>query len=52
LRGKSRDHAIADAVPNLDLMIAAYQTAINSPHSHSIINEPFLSYIFNSLFSC
>ena len=41
-----------DCVINSIVLFLIFQNVINSSHSHSIINKPFLSIIFNSLFSC
>ena len=42
----------ADYIINWIFFIVNNQHVVNSSHSHSIINKPFLSFIFNSLFSC
>ena len=34
------------------VLIIIIQYVTNSGHSHSIVNKPFLSFIFNGLFSC
>jgi len=42
----------ADYIINLKNLSLYNQSVINSRHSHSIINKPFLAFIFNDLFSC
>ena len=42
----------ADYIINLATLILTNQYLINPCHSHSIINKPSLSFIFNGLFSC
>ena len=42
----------ADYIINRIVFILIIQYVINSSHSHSIVNKPFLSFIFNGLFSC
>ena len=41
----------ADYIINWIVFIVKFQYVRNSSHSHSIINKPFLSFIFNVLFS-
>jgi len=42
----------ADYIINVDIFIIINQYVINSAYSHSIVNKPFLSFIFKDLFSC
>jgi len=42
----------ADYIVNLDYFIIMFQWVTKFSHSHSIINKPFLDYIFNDLFFC
>ncbi|MEW8072988.1 MAG: hypothetical protein AB2826_21440, partial [Candidatus Thiodiazotropha sp.] len=42
----------ADYIIDCIDLIIIIQYVINSGHSHSIVNKPFLSFIFNGLFSC
>ena len=41
----------ADYIINLIAFILIIQYVTNSRHSHSIVNKPFLAFIFNNLFS-
>jgi hypothetical protein len=41
----------ADYIVNSRYYIFIYQYVMNSSYSHSIVNKPFLSLIFNDLFS-
>jgi hypothetical protein len=41
----------ADYIIDWIVFIVIVQYVINSCHSHSIVNKPFLSFIFNNLFS-
>ena len=40
-----------DYIINMIIFIVIFQYVTNSGHSHSIINKPFLSFIFKDLFS-
>ena len=40
-----------DYIINKIVFIIIFQWVTNSRHSHSIVNKPFLSFIFNGLFS-
>ena len=40
-----------DYIINLITFIVIFQNVINSCHSHSIVNKPFLSFLFKGLFS-
>jgi len=40
-----------DYIINLEYLFIYNQCLINSSHSLSIINKPFLSFVFNNLFS-
>jgi len=42
----------ADYIINQITFIVIFQYVKNPGHSHSIINKPFLSFIFSGLFSC
>ncbi|WP_335342600.1 hypothetical protein, partial [Sedimenticola hydrogenitrophicus] len=42
----------ADYIINGSNFIIIFLIVKNSLYSHSIVNEPFLSFIFNGLFSC
>jgi len=42
----------ADYIINLEILSLYNQYIINTRHSHSIINKPFLAIVFNDLFSC
>jgi hypothetical protein len=42
----------ADHIINMIYLIVIIQYLINYAHSHSIVNKPFLLFIFNDLFSC
>jgi len=42
----------ADYIINPETLSLYNQNVTNTSHSHSIINKPFLSFIFNELFSC
>jgi hypothetical protein len=41
----------ADYIINWIILIIIIQWDRNTGHSHSIVNKPFLSFIFNRLFS-
>jgi hypothetical protein len=42
----------ADYIIDEIVLIIIIQGVTNSGHSHSIVNKPFLSRVFNGLFSC
>ena len=42
----------AEYIINRIVFTLIFQYVMNSCHSHSIVNKPFLSFIFNILFSC
>jgi len=42
----------ADYIINWIIFIIIIKCIMNSCHSHSIVNKPFLSFIFYDLFSC
>jgi hypothetical protein len=42
----------ADYIVNKAALVIIIQLVKNSGHSHSIVDKPFLSFIFNGLYSC
>jgi hypothetical protein len=42
----------ADYISDWSCYLIIYHRVTNSAYSHSIVNKPFLSIIFNGLFSC